>query len=153
MSKHSSEWNGRALQSKFPSIGAELALASDYFFRSYFSWNLGLGKWWLRLLRFCLRRRRWHRRWNWQGLGEGTGDSTGVGTGNVSPPALAALASLEELLSAAKAQERDPELAPFAGSSCGLKERTTWPLWFAPFRVAEIWPKLMIGEDDRRLAR
>ncbi|RVW26101.1 hypothetical protein CK203_114946 [Vitis vinifera] len=28
MSKHSSEWNGRALQSKFPSIGVELALAA-----------------------------------------------------------------------------------------------------------------------------
>ena len=73
---------------------------------------------------------------------------------NVSPAALAARASpKEELLSAAKAQKRDLELAPFAGFSCGLKGRKTWPLWFAPFRVAESWPELMVGEDDRRLAR
>ena len=72
----------------------------------------------------------------------------------VSPAALAAWASPEEeLLLAAKAQKRDLELAPFAGFSCGLKERKTWPLWFAPFRVAEIWPELLIEEDDRRLAR
>ena len=46
--------------------------------------------------------------------------------GNISPAALAARASPEEeLLSAAKAQERDPELAPFAGFSCGLKEMNT----------------------------
>ncbi|RVW93794.1 hypothetical protein CK203_043452 [Vitis vinifera] len=55
----------------------------------------------------------------------------------------------EELLLAAKAQK----LAPFASFSCGLKERKTWPLWFRPFRVAEIWPERMIGEDDWRLAR
>ena len=74
--------------------------------------------------------------------------------GNVSPEALAALASPEEeLLSAAKAQKRDPELAPFASFSCGLKGRKTWPLWFAPFRVAKSWPERMVGEDDWRLTR
>ncbi|RVW70546.1 hypothetical protein CK203_059225 [Vitis vinifera] len=73
---------------------------------------------------------------------------------NVSPEALAALASPEEeLLSAAKAQKWDPELAPFTSFSCGLKGRKTWPLWFTPFRVTEIWPERMVGEDDRRLAR
>ena len=61
--------------------------------------------------------------------------------GNASPAALAALASPEEeLLSAAKAQKRDPELAPFANFSCGLKGMKTWLFWFAPFRVAETWP-------------
>ena len=59
----------------------------------------------------------------------------------------------EELLLAAKAQKWDLELAPFASFSCGLKGRKTWPLWFAPFRVAESWPELMVGEDDRRLAQ
>ena len=74
--------------------------------------------------------------------------------GNVSPEALAALASPEEeLLLVTKAQKQDLELAPFAGFSCGLKERKTWPFWFAPFRVTEIWPELLIGEDERRLAR
>ena len=74
--------------------------------------------------------------------------------GNVSPAALAARASPEEeLVLTAKAQEQDLELAPFASFSCGLKGRKTWPLWFAPFLVAESWPELMVGEDDRRLAR
>ena len=74
--------------------------------------------------------------------------------GIILPEVLAARASLEEeLLSATKAQKRDPELAPFAGSSCGLKERKTWLLWFAPFRVAETWPERMVGEDDRRFTR
>ena len=46
--------------------------------------------------------------------------------GIVLPEVLAARASLEEeLLSAAKAQKRDPELAPFASFSCGLKGRKT----------------------------
>ena len=59
----------------------------------------------------------------------------------------------EKLLSAVEAQRWVLELAPLAGLSCGLKKRKTWPLWFAPFRVTEIWPELLIGEDDRRLAR
>ena len=46
--------------------------------------------------------------------------------GNISSEVLAARASPEEeLLLAAKAQKRDLELAPFAGFSCGLKERKT----------------------------
>ena len=66
--------------------------------------------------------------------------------GNVSPEALAALASPEEeLLLAAKAQKRDPKLAPFASFSCSLKGRKTWLLLFAPFRVAETWPEWMTG--------
>ena len=67
-----------------------------------------------------------------------------------------ARASLEEeLLSAAKVEEQDLELAPFAGSSCGLKETKTktWLLLFAPFRITEIWTELLIGEDDWRLGR
>ena len=65
--------------------------------------------------------------------------------GNASPEALVARASpKEKLLLAAEAQKRDLELASFAGFSCGLKERKIWPLWFAPFRVAEIWPERMI---------
>ena len=49
--------------------------------------------------------------------------------GNASPAALAARASPEkESLSAAKAQKQDPELAPFASFSCGLKGRKTWHL-------------------------
>ena len=74
--------------------------------------------------------------------------------GIVLPEVLAARASLEEeLLSAAKAQKQDLELAPFTGFACGLKGRKTWPLWFAPFRIIEVWPTLLIGEDDRRLGR
>ena len=74
--------------------------------------------------------------------------------GIVWPEVLAARASPEEeLLLAAKAQKRDPELAPFASFSYGLKGRKTWLLWFAPFRVAESWPERMVGEDDQRLAR
>ena len=54
--------------------------------------------------------------------------------GIVLPEVLAARASPEEeLLSVAKAQKRDPELAPFASFSCGSKEMKTWLLWFAPF--------------------
>ena len=74
--------------------------------------------------------------------------------GIVWPEVLAARASPEEeLLLAAKAQKQDPELAPFASFSCGLKGRKTWLLWFAPFRVAESWPERMVGEEDWRLAR
>ena len=59
----------------------------------------------------------------------------------------------EKLLSAAEAQRWVLERAPLSGLFCGLTERKNWPLWFTPFRVAEIWPEWMIGEDDRRLAR
>ena len=73
---------------------------------------------------------------------------------NVSPEASAARALPEEkLLSATEAQRWVLERTPLAGLSCGLKERKTWPLWFAPFRVAEIWPKLITGEDERRFVR
>ena len=62
---------------------------------------------------------------------------------------------------AAEAQKWDLERAPLAGLSCGLKERKSWLLWFAPFRVAEIWPELMTGglrgvgleEGDEQSAR
>ena len=65
------------------------------------------------------------------------------------------------MLLAAEAQKWDLELARFAGFSCGLKERKTWPLWFAPFQVAEIWPEWMTGglrgvgleEGDEQSAR
>ena len=59
----------------------------------------------------------------------------------------------EKLLSAAEAQKWDLERAPLAGLFCGLKERKTWPLWFAPFRVAEIWPEWMTGEDERKFVQ
>ena len=46
--------------------------------------------------------------------------------GIVLPEVLAARASPdEELFSVAKAQKRDPELAPFSSFSCGLKGRKT----------------------------
>ncbi|RVW34236.1 hypothetical protein CK203_117216 [Vitis vinifera] len=133
MSKHSSNGMAELYSPSFPQLGAE---------------------WRLRLLRFFLWRRRWHRDGTGIGIGEGTGVGTGDGIGEGSgdcsvksmgselstlglfcdgrPPDLvryrfaggfAARASLEEeLLSAAKAQKRDPELAPFAGSSCDSKE-------------------------------
>ena len=66
---------------------------------------------------------------------------------------MARASSEEKLLLAAEAQRWVLELAPLAGLSCSLTERTTWPLWFAPFWVAEIWLELMTGEDDQRLAR
>ena len=73
---------------------------------------------------------------------------------NASSETLAARASPDEkLLLAAEAQKWDLEWAPLTGLSCGLKKRKTWPLWFAPFRVAEIWPELMTGEDERRFVR
>ena len=56
-------------------------------------------------------------------------------------------------LFAAEVQRWVLEQAPLAGLSCGLKERKTWLLWFAPFRIAKIWSEVMTGEDDRRFAR
>ncbi|KAL6340772.1 hypothetical protein AAG906_027973 [Vitis piasezkii] len=113
----------------------------------------------LRFLRFCLHRR-WHRDGTSENLGEDTGDGTGDGSGDCSVKSMGSELStlglfcngrppdLEKLLLAAEAQKRVLELVPFAGFSCGLKKRKTWPLWFAPFRVAEIWLKWMIGEDE-----
>ena len=59
----------------------------------------------------------------------------------------------EKLLLAAEAQKWDLERSPLAGLSCGLKERKIWLLWFAPFRIAEIWPEVTTGEDERRFVR
>ena len=73
---------------------------------------------------------------------------------NALPEASTVRASLEgKQLFAAEVQRWVLEWAPLTGLSCGLKERKTWPLWFAPFRVAEIWPEVTTGEYERRFVR
>ena len=53
---------------------------------------------------------------------------------------------------AAEVQRWDLEWAPLAELACGWKEMKIWLLWFTPFQIADIWPEVTTGEDDRRLA-
>ncbi|RVW62881.1 hypothetical protein CK203_060374 [Vitis vinifera] len=158
-SKHSSEWNGRVYNPSFPQLGAEVALASYYFFQSCFRMEFGAREVALEAPEIFLARRRWYRRRNWQGIGEGTGVGTGDGIGPT--PDLVryrlggfggAASPEEELLdcegSGAESGtgsfrrlflrfEGDEDLAPRVRAISG----------------SELWPTLLIGEDDRRLGR
>ena len=56
-------------------------------------------------------------------------------------------------LSTVEVQRWGLEQAPLVGLVCGWKERKIWLLWFAPYQTVEIWPEVVTGEDDQRLAR
>ena len=48
-------------------------------------------------------------------------------------------------LLAAGVQRWGLEQVPLVGLVCGWNGRKIWLLWFAPYRIVEIWPKVMTG--------
>ena len=56
-------------------------------------------------------------------------------------------------LLAAEVQRWGLEQAPLVGLICGWKEMKIWLLWFAPYRIDETWPEVMVERDDWRFAR